>query len=323
MLGNWIDLIIVFFLIFHFADGIKRGFYSILVNMVSFLLSLIIAFFTYSFTASLFSENFAVEMAYANIMGFFLNMFVIKFIFLVASRKILSDSLFVINKSIKRRIASGFASFFYSAVVVFLLMSITLAFSLPYFLKNEFNSSTVGNFITEDPAKINDGLHNIFGNALSTTIDKLGFLTVESGDKEKIDLGFTVSSFKVNEKLENDMLELINKERALVGREALVIDEKARETARKHGKDMFYNGYFSHIDLEGGSPSDRMREGNVEFNFSGENLAFSKDLSSAHQGLMNSAGHKKNILHPFFHRVGIGVIDAGKHGIIFVQNFAD
>ena len=323
MLGNWIDLIIIFFLIIHFADGIKRGFYSIVVNMGSFLFSLFIAFLTYSYTASFFTKNFAIETAYANIMGFFLNMFIIKFILLVASRKALPDSLFIINKSIKRRIASGFASFSYSVVVVFLLMSITFAFSLPYFLKNEFNSSTFGDFVVKDPIRINNCLHNIFGDALSVTMDKLDFLTVETGDEKRIDLGFTVSDFSINEKLENDMLELINKERILVGRKALVADEIARKTARKHGIDMFNKGYFSHINLEGGGPSDRMKEGGVEFNFSGENLALSKDLASAHQGLMNSSGHKKNILHPFFHRVGIGVIDGGEYGMIFIQNFAD
>lgn len=323
MLGNWIDLIIIFFLVIHFADGVRRGFYSIIVNMGSFLFSLFISFLTYSYTASFFTQNFAIETAYANIMGFFLNMFIIKFILLVVSRRALPDSLFVINRSIKRRIASGFASFSYSAVVVFLLMSITFAFSLPYFLKNEFNSSTFGSFVVGDPIRINNGLHNIFGDALSLTMDKLDFLTVETGDEKRIDLGFKVSDLSINKKLENDMLELINKERALAGRKALITDEKAMETARKHGMDMFSNGYFSHIDLEGEGPSDRMKEGGVEFNFSGENLALSKDLPSAHQGLMNSPGHKKNILHPFFHRVGIGVIDGGEYGMIFVQNFAD
>ena len=323
MLGNWIDLIIIFFLIIHFADGIKRGFYSILINMASFLFSLFVSFFTYSYTALLFSENFAIETAYANIMGFFLNMFIIKFILLVIFRKTLPDSLFIINRSIKRRIASGLTSFFYSAIVVFLLMSIASAFSLPYFLKNEFNSSTSGSFVAVDPIRINNGLRNIFGDALSITMDKLDFLTVETGDEKRIDLGFTVSDLSINKKLENDMLELINKERALAGRKALITDEKAMETARKHGIDMFNNGYFSHIDLEKKGPSDRMKEGGVEFNFSGENLALSKDLPSAHQGLMNSPGHKKNILHPFFHRVGIGVIDGGEYGMIFVQNFAD
>ena len=60
---------------------------------------------------------------------------------------------------------------------------------------------------------------------------------------------------------------------------------------------MFEKGYFAHTNLEGKSSSDRMKDGDVEFNMAGENLALSKDLPSAHQGLMNSPGHKKNILH--------------------------
>lgn len=323
MLGNWIDVLILVFLIVHFIDGTRRGFYAILINMVSFLLSLVVSFFTYSYTASFFSNNFAIEFVYANIIGFFFNMFVLKFILLIIFRLKISKSFFIINKSIKRRITSGLIAFFYSVIVVFLLMSITFSFSLPHFLKNEFNYSTFGRLVINDPIKINNEFSNIFGKALSLTMDKLNFLTVESGNEKKINLNFTVLDYEINEELESEMLKLVNKERSLVGLEALVADEKARDSARKHGIDMFKKGYFSHINLEGVSPSERMRISDVEFNFSGENLALSKDLISAHEGLMNSPGHKKNILHPFFHRVGIGVIESKEHGIIFVQNFAD
>ena len=43
----------------------------------------------------------------------------------------------------------------------------------------------------------------------------------------------------------------------------------------------------------------------------------------AHEGLMNSPGHRANILNPRFRRVGIGVADGGMHGKMFTQNFAD
>lgn len=43
----------------------------------------------------------------------------------------------------------------------------------------------------------------------------------------------------------------------------------------------------------------------------------------AHNGLMNSEGHRANILSPEFSRVGIGVIDNGIYGKIFVQIFTD
>ena len=323
MIGNWIDLIIIFYLIIHLVDGIKRGFYSIIVNMVSFMISIVIAYFTYSYTAYIFIANFGLEEVYSNIIGFFLNMFVVKLILLILFRKKLPNSLFVIDKCFKRRAASGFASFLYSCMVVFLLLSITLSFSLPHIFKNQVASSSSGKIVVIDPIRINGGLKDIFGDVIAVTIDKFDFMTVGDEEEKKIELGYTISNISIDEKSELEMLLLINKEREQRGSTSLVIDEKAREVARKHGIDMFKNGYFSHINLENMTPSDRMKVGEVEFSFSGENLALSKDLSSAHGGLMNSAGHKKNILHPFFHRVGIGVIDGGKYGKIFVQNFAD
>jgi uncharacterized protein YkwD len=38
---------------------------------------------------------------------------------------------------------------------------------------------------------------------------------------------------------------------------------------------------------------------------------------------MNSEGHRKNILDPEFKRLGIGVIDNGVYGKMFVQIFTD
>jgi hypothetical protein len=44
-------------------------------------------------------------------------------------------------------------------------------------------------------------------------------------------------------------------------------------------------------------------------------------LSIAHTGLMHSPGHRANILNPAFHRVGIGIIEGGVHGLMISQEF--
>jgi uncharacterized protein YkwD len=41
------------------------------------------------------------------------------------------------------------------------------------------------------------------------------------------------------------------------------------------------------------------------------------------QGLLNSPGHRANILNGNFKKVGIGVMDAGVYGKMFVQEFTD
>ena len=84
---------------------------------------------------------------------------------------------------------------------------------------------------------------------------------------------------------------------------------------------MFARGYFAHDTPEGRSPFDRMHEGGVSFQTAGENLALAPTLQVAHNGLMNSPGHRANILGRDFGRVGIGILDGGMRGLMVTQNF--
>jgi hypothetical protein len=102
------------------------------------------------------------------------------------------------------------------------------------------------------------------------------------------------------------MLELVNRERAAAGLAPLAADPELTEVARRHSVDMFARGYFSHHTPEGKDPFDRIRAADVRFRTAGENLALAPTLPDAHTGLMNSPGHRANILRPQFGRVGIG-----------------
>ena len=96
----------------------------------------------------------------------------------------------------------------------------------------------------------------------------------------------------------------------------LVADDALREVARRHSLEMFQRDYFSHTSPTTGSPFDRMRAASILFVVAGENLAFAPNVDIAHRGLMNSPGHRANILRPEFGRIGIGAIrspGAGQH----------
>ena len=84
--------------------------------------------------------------------------------------------------------------------------------------------------------------------------------------------------------------------------------------------DMFARGYFAHDTPEGRDPFDRIRAGGVRFLTAGENLALARSVQIAHTGLMNSPGHRANILRPEFGRVGIGIMDGGMRGLMVTQN---
>lgn len=167
---------------------------------------------------------------------------------------------------------------------------------------------------------LTEQISQIFGDAIQETIT---LLTIKPESDERVRLPFRVSDPVVDPSAEDEMLRLLNAERTSRGLRPLNLDPLLREAARGHSRDMFENSYFGHLDLAGGTPAERLRAVNARFRLAGENLALAPTVEVAHNGLMNSPGHRANILNPSFGRVGIGVVDGGLHGKMFTQNFAD
>jgi len=133
---------------------------------------------------------------------------------------------------------------------------------------------------------------------------------------------YSEASSELKEGFEFQLFDLTNATRVEKGLNALSWDDQVRDTARKHSLDMAEQNYFSHTNLDGESPFDRMEEDQVAFRTAGENLAYGQ-LSSifAHEGLMNSKGHRENILQPHYEHLGVGVAFNGKAQPYFTENF--
>lgn len=119
---------------------------------------------------------------------------------------------------------------------------------------------------------------------------------------------------------EKEMLKLVNTERGRVGLPALGWCERCAEVGRAHSKDMYRNGYFSHVDPAGNDPFDRMKQANIDYTAAGENLALAPTVAEAHEGLMKSPDHRANILREEFDQIGIGIFE-GPYGLMFTQVF--
>ena len=136
-------------------------------------------------------------------------------------------------------------------------------------------------------------------------------------DEEKIPI-------ETNEELlamENEMVDLVNQEREKNGLNKLEIDEELRTVARVKSKDIADNDYFDHISPTYGSPFDMMEKFGIRFTQAAENLAGHQSVKQAHEGLMNSKGHRENILNPSLTRIGIGISTDDKYLYIFTQMF--
>ena len=199
---------------------------------------------------------------------------------------------------------------------------LTIAASIPFQepIASAFQLSRVSQALQPRGSVLAEQFTQIFGDAVQETV---GLLTIRPDSTERVALQFRVMSPAIDSTAEVKMLDLVNRERTERGLRALQMDETLREVARQHSSDMFQRGYFAHVDPDGLNPFDRMRQGGGRFRAAGENLALAPTVEVAHNGLMNSPGHRANILSPSFGRVGIGVQDGGMHGKMFTQNFAD
>ncbi len=140
---------------------------------------------------------------------------------------------------------------------------------------------------------------------------------------------------------ERYMLELINQERAAVGAPPLLLEQNLNASADSHSAWMLETDIFSHTGVEGSSATQRMRDAGFDFSGgwrSAENIAVQSergpngimdDVENLHTSLMNSPGHRANILNPDLDYIGIGIalgdFDFGSgtyESVIVTQNFA-
>ncbi|TCK98482.1 putative YkwD family protein [Natranaerovirga hydrolytica] len=121
--------------------------------------------------------------------------------------------------------------------------------------------------------------------------------------------------------VEKEMLDLVNRARADNGAAPLQIDMSVTNVARIKSQDMIDNEYFSHNSPTYGSPFDMLQSFNINYVKAGENIAGNTGVQSAHEALMNSPGHRENILNPDYTHIGIGIQEGGMYGSMFTQLF--
>lgn len=126
---------------------------------------------------------------------------------------------------------------------------------------------------------------------------------------------------QVDPAAEQELVQLVNAERAREGLSPLQVDERLSRIAREHSRLLAANHALSHQFAEEPDVRHRVISTGLRFDYSGENVAFNANAESAHRGLMNSPPHRANILRPQFTAIGIGVVRSGN--LIYVtEDFA-
>lgn len=316
---NPIDILLAIVIVLSVLNGYRRGFVHGVLDLAGWVLSLVAGLRYYETVArwvgprvDVWSEVWDRPVA-----------FVIIAVFVFVIVQLIGYLLLVrLPRDIQERrgnqILGVIPGFVNGVIIVAIISALLLAIPLNEGLSERTRDSALVNRLAVYAEQLESQLRPVFGDAIARTMN---LLTIRPDSNERVSLPFTVEHPRPRPDLEKQMLDLVNKERVANGLNPLAPDPELTEVARSHSADMFARGYFAHDTPEGLSPFDRMKNANVRFTTAGENLALAPTLPIAHTGLMNSPGHRANILRKEFGRVGIGVMDGGMRGLMVSQEF--
>ena len=318
---NVIDLLLLLLVLLSVLNGWRRGFILGLIDLLGWALSLLAGLRFYPSLARWIGTRAAL---WPHVWDRPVAFILVAVITSVAVHLLARALLKRLPKDIHQRqfnqllgIVPGLANGLIAAAIVAALL---LAIPLNEGLRERVRESAMVNRLAVYAERLEAALHPVFGEAIAET---LNLLTIRPESTERVSLPFSVAKPRPRPELEARMLELVNRERIAAGLKPFAPDPELTEVARRHSADMFARGYFAHVTPEGRDPFERMREAKVSFLTAGENIALAPTLEIAHTGLMNSPGHRANILRRQFGRVGIGILDGGIHGLMVTQDFRD
>ncbi|HEY3354117.1 MAG TPA: CAP domain-containing protein [Polyangia bacterium] len=124
---------------------------------------------------------------------------------------------------------------------------------------------------------------------------------------------------------EQRLLELVNADRQRAGQPPLAWDPALAAVARAHCRDMQDHDFVGHVSPTTGSPVDRTGRAGIRATVVLENVARAYSLGEAQRGLMQSPGHRRNVLAAGVTLAGIGVTIgrevAGRRELFVTQLF--
>ena len=117
------------------------------------------------------------------------------------------------------------------------------------------------------------------------------------------------------------MTDLINRSRRKHGLPTLKRVSALDKVARRHSVDMQTHHYVGHYSERTGTVTQRLNGIAYPRYTYGENVALNGSILDAHEGLMTSLGHRRNLLSPDYSELGLGMVK-GQNGWYITQVFS-
>ncbi|MBX3275585.1 MAG: CAP domain-containing protein [Sandaracinaceae bacterium] len=117
---------------------------------------------------------------------------------------------------------------------------------------------------------------------------------------------------------------LIDATRRAAGLSALAPDPRLETVAEAHSRDMVQHDFIGHTSPRTGSALDRVRGASLASGLVLENIGRGYSAEEIHRGLLESPGHRANLVNPDVTHVGIGIVaqpEGTRSALIVTQVF--
>ena len=316
-----IDVAIVLLLLAAVWAGYRSGFIATAYGLATWIVSFAAAVLFQSQAARLIG-NFGVSPVTAQPIGFIVVLVLVEALFSIAGHFALTPIVRAVHRVPALEKADRIGGIFPASARALFVMAIVLAAlvvsPVSSDLKASVESSRIARGLIDQISAFQPTLAKLSGQLGETVplfVTKLG-----EDQREELDLPSDLQ-LAPEPIAERQMFDLVNDERAAVGLARLQWDDRLLPVARQHSEEMFKLKYFAHQSPVSGSPFDRLKAAGITYTRAGENLAYAQSVAVAHRGLMQSQGHRENILRPEFAHMAIGVVSAGPYGRMFTQMF--
>lgn len=213
----------------------------------------------------------------------------------------------------------------FAAMAALLLLLAAAVPSPPSWMEGYLAESRAARLVEEQAAAAAPALSRMLGDRLLESYVNLtryigeDQAVVEGGDRVDFPAADT-GSLADRPAAAAALFDLLNMARIEDGAGAVAWSEALAEVAGRHGREMYEEGYFSHVSPASGMVGNRLQAEGIPFRAAGENLALSPTVDTAHEGLLASPSHRAAMLDPVFTRVGISAVE-GPMGLMVVQVF--
>lgn len=304
--------------------GWLRGFAREAMDLVGLVLGIALAFRLAPAAGRALGEMFGTSPELSRLLGG-AGIFLLVGVAAAAAAHYLQRAVRLPGLNLPNRLGGALVALAWGVFVATLILSLLRVMPVPPLVAEQLDRSVVARTLTEPGSASQRMFRAVSGDRIMESL--LELREVVGARRVIVEEGESISfspadpaELRADQQAAQRVFELLNQARVEAGEEPLAWSDALAAVAEGHAREMYTMGYFSHHSPVTGGPADRVEAAGIPYRVTGENLALATSAEAAHEGLMESPGHRENILLPDYRRVGVAAVE-GPLGLMVVQVF--